>query len=72
VPVLSGKDDAWEGRTGLVHEAVLQDFTDLSDFDVYACGSPAMVDATYKTLRARGARPDRFFADSFHHSRPAA
>jgi CDP-4-dehydro-6-deoxyglucose reductase len=72
VPVLSDRDDMWEGRTGLVHEAVLQDFADLSDFDVYACGSPAMVDATHEALRARGARPDRFFADSFHQSRPAA
>jgi CDP-4-dehydro-6-deoxyglucose reductase, E3 len=72
VPVLSEADEMWEGRTGLVHEAVLQDFADLSDFDVYACGSPAMVDATHAALRARGARPDRFFADSFHHSRPAA
>jgi CDP-4-dehydro-6-deoxyglucose reductase len=72
VPVLSGKDDMWEGRTGLVHEAVLQDFADLSDFDVYASGSPAMVDATHQALRACGARPDRFFADSFHHARPAA
>jgi NAD(P)H-flavin reductase len=51
---------------------VLEDFTDLSDFDVYACGNPAMVDATYQALSARGARPDRFFADSFHHARPAA
>jgi NAD(P)H-flavin reductase/ferredoxin len=72
VPVLSGKDDLWAGRTGLVHEAVLEDFTDLSDFDVYACGNPAMVDATYQALSARGVRPDRFFADSFHHARPAA
>jgi CDP-4-dehydro-6-deoxyglucose reductase len=72
VPVLSDRDDMWEGRTGLVHEAVLQDFADLSDLDVYACGSPAMVDATHKALTARGTRPNRFFADSFHHSRPAA
>ena len=59
----------WDGRTGW-SEAVLQDFADPSDFDVRG-GSPAMVDATHAALRAR--RPaDRFFADSFHHSRPAA
>ena len=68
VPVLSGMDDTWKGRTGLVHEAVLQDFTNLSNFDVYACGSPAMVDATHEALSARGVRSDRFFADSFHFS----
>jgi NAD(P)H-flavin reductase len=72
VPVLSGADDNWKGRKGLVHEAVLQDFTDLSRLDIYACGSPAMVDATRQALSARGARPDRFFADSFHCSGPTA
>jgi CDP-4-dehydro-6-deoxyglucose reductase, E3 len=72
VPVLSEADGTWDGRTGLVHEAVLRDFTELSEFDVYASGSPAMVDAAHQALRARGVRPDRFFADSFHHSRPAA
>jgi CDP-4-dehydro-6-deoxyglucose reductase, E3 len=72
VPVLSGKDDSWDGRTGLVHKTVLHDFNDLSGFDVYACGSPAMVDAAHQALTMRGARPDRFFADSFHPASPSA
>ena len=40
-PVLSGAapEDDWHGRTGLVHEAVLDDMKDLSGYDVYACGS---------------------------------
>jgi len=46
---------------------VLQDFADLSGIDVYACGNPHMVNATYKAVCSRGARPDRFFADSFDH-----
>jgi NAD(P)H-flavin reductase len=69
IPVVSDRDETWAGRTGLVHEAVLQDFGDLSAFDIYACGSPAMVDAARKAVSARGARPDRFFSDSFHTSR---
>src|SRR6185369_12995151 len=46
VPVLSepAADDAWFGRTGFVHQAVLADFPDLSGYQVYACGSPTMID----------------------------
>jgi CDP-4-dehydro-6-deoxyglucose reductase len=68
VPVLSEPQpaDAWTGRTGLVHQAVLDDFQDLSGFQVYACGSPLMVDAARRDFTARrGLPPDEFFADSF-------
>jgi CDP-4-dehydro-6-deoxyglucose reductase, E3 len=60
---------AWPGRIGLVHRAVIEDFPDLSRFDVYACGSPELVDAAFRdfTLLA-GLPPDHFFADAFHHA----
>lgn len=59
----------WSGRIGLVHRAVIDDFPDLSRFDVYACGSPGLIDAAFRdfTLFA-GLPPDRFFADAFHHA----
>ena len=43
VPVLSDAtpQDAWAGRSGLVHRAVLEDHGDLSAYQVYACGAPA-------------------------------
>ena len=46
IPVLSDAEpgDDWQGRTGLVHQAVLDDFADLSGYEVYACGAPAMTD----------------------------
>lgn len=72
VPVLSSHDDTWTGRTGLVHEAVLQDFRNLSAFDIYICGNPAMVEAARGAMCARGARRDRIFSDSFFPSRPTA
>ncbi|QDX81869.1 CDP-6-deoxy-delta-3,4-glucoseen reductase [Denitratisoma sp. DHT3] len=67
VPVLSDAtaDDAWDGRTGLVHQAVLEDFADLSGHEVYACGAPAMIDAARQDFAARGLPEDAFFADSF-------
>ena len=63
-PVVS--DTAWEGRSGFVHKAVLEDHPDLSSFQVYACGAPAMVDAARRDFIALAGLPeDEFFADSF-------
>ena len=68
VPVLSDPrpDDAWRGRTGLVHHAVMADLPDLSAFQVYACGAPLMVESAQRDLVARCGLPeDSFFADAF-------
>jgi CDP-4-dehydro-6-deoxyglucose reductase, E3 len=71
IPVLSEPkpEDAWPGRTGFVHQAVLDDFADLSGYQVYACGAPAMIDAARTTFtRDRGLSADEFFADSFTYA----
>ncbi|WP_371324210.1 CDP-6-deoxy-delta-3,4-glucoseen reductase [Dechloromonas sp. ZY10] len=67
VPVLSepAAGDAWDGRTGFVHRAVLADFADLSGFQVYACGAPVMIDAARQDFVAAGLPEEEFFADSF-------
>lgn len=68
IPVLSDAiaTDAWTGRSGLVHRAVMQDFPDLSAYQVYACGVPVMVEAARKDFIAQCGLPeDEFFADSF-------
>lgn len=68
IPVLSAPsaDDAWPGRTGLVHQAVLDDFGDLSGYQVYVCGAPGLIDAARSTFtQQRRLSPDDFFADSF-------
>lgn len=68
IPVLSAAQagDAWAGRTGRVQDAILADHADLREYEVYACGSPAMVEATGSVLVAnRGLPPQRFYADSF-------
>lgn len=68
VPVVSDArpEDAWEGRTGFVHHAVMEDFPDLADFEVYACGAPVMVDAARADfVRECQLHPDLFFADAF-------
>jgi CDP-4-dehydro-6-deoxyglucose reductase, E3 len=67
-PVLSDPkpEDEWQGRTGLVHQAVMNDFPDLSGHQVYACGVPVMVDAAQRDFMAQCNLPsDEFYADSF-------
>ena len=53
------------GRTGFVHQAVLDDFADLSGHQVYACGAPSwsIPRAAYTTQR--GLPPEEFYADAF-------
>jgi CDP-4-dehydro-6-deoxyglucose reductase len=68
IPVLSEAPpaDNWNGRTGLVHQAVLQDFDDLAGYQVYACGAPAMVEAAHMDFtRLRRLPEDEFFSDAF-------
>jgi CDP-4-dehydro-6-deoxyglucose reductase len=68
VPVISDAlpEDGWAGRTGFVHRAVMQDFRDLSGYQVYACGAPIVVDSARREFIAECNLPeDAFFADSF-------
>ena len=58
-------EDRWDGRRGWVHEAVLEDYPDLSRHEVYASGPPPMIAAIKQTLFARGLAPERLFYDSF-------
>ncbi|MBI3366914.1 MAG: CDP-6-deoxy-delta-3,4-glucoseen reductase [Burkholderiales bacterium] len=68
VPVLSEPkpQDAWTGRSGLVHQSVMADWPDLSGHQVYACGAPLMVDAAQRDFVQRCGLPaDEFYADAF-------
>ncbi|MFZ2652053.1 MAG: FAD-binding oxidoreductase [Burkholderiaceae bacterium] len=67
VAVLSEPDaaDAWTGRTGLVHEAMLQDFPDLREHEVYVCGSVKMVEAAVPAFLTQGLGEAMCFSDAF-------
>src|SRR5690606_19446741 len=68
VPVVSEAlpEDDWTGRTGFVHHAVMEDYADLSGHQVYACGSPVMVEsARHDFHHERGLPLEEFYADSF-------
>lgn len=48
-----------------VHQAVLNDFADLSDYQCFASGSPEMVYATKKAFIDQGLHPHFIFSDVF-------
>jgi CDP-4-dehydro-6-deoxyglucose reductase len=65
--VLSGAkpEDHWTGRTGLVHEAIIEDYPDLSAYQLYACGSAGMVEAAHPAFVEHGLSQDDCFSDAF-------
>lgn len=68
IPVVSEAlaEDNWEGRTGLVHHAVMEDMPDLADWEVYACGTPIMVESAQKDFVEQcNLDAAVFFADAF-------
>ena len=49
-----------------MHRAVIEDFPDLSAYQVYACGVPVMVNSARKDFTTLCKLPeDEFYADSF-------
>ena len=67
VPVLSEPldTDRWQGKSGFVHNIVLEDFTDLSGYEVYTCGPPPLVHAVRDTFIERGLSGEYIYSDSF-------
>lgn len=55
-------------RSGLVTEAVLQDFKNFSGWRSYLAGSPQMVEAAHMMLKKAGHDSDRIYADAFYSS----
>ena len=72
IPVLSEPkpEDNWLGRTGFVHQAIVNDFPSLGGYQVYACGAPIMTELGQKAFVAHGLPEDEFFADSFTYATP--
>lgn len=68
VPVISDAlpEDQWSGRSGFVHQAVLDDFASLAEHEVYACGAPIVVDSARRDfVEQRQLDGEAFYADSF-------
>jgi CDP-4-dehydro-6-deoxyglucose reductase len=72
-PVVSEpiSSELWTGRRGLVHRAVMEDLPDLSEFEAYVCGSPALIEAAFRDLTcSAGLAPFRFYSDAFYQPQP--
>lgn len=68
IPVVSEAlpEDNWQGRSGFVHRAVMEDIPDLSGHQVYACGAPVMVDSARQDFTTHCNLPEEeFYADAF-------
>ena len=68
VPVVSDalEKDQWTGRVGFVHQAALEDFQDMREYQVYACGAPIVVESARRDFVAHaGLPPEEFYADAF-------
>ncbi|MGA9334192.1 MAG: CDP-6-deoxy-delta-3,4-glucoseen reductase [Rudaea sp.] len=71
VPVISDPDqadDIGSERLGFVHEAVLEDHPDMSSFDVYMSGPPALIDSGRRSFVQAGLPEDRLYYDSFDYA----
>jgi CDP-4-dehydro-6-deoxyglucose reductase len=70
VPVLSEPDADWKGRTGFVHDAVLQDIDNIPEYDVYMAGPPVMVNSAREAFEGKGLSRDYMYSDAFEYAAP--
>lgn len=74
VPVLSDDPDSdWTGRRGLVHQAMLEDFPDMTGYELYACGSVNMIETAVPAFLEQGLEEGFCYSDAFvpsHQARP--
>lgn len=65
----SALEDHWMGRTGLVHEAIINDYPDLAGYEMYAGGAPAMVHAGAEAFARCGLDLAHYFSDAFEFNK---
>jgi len=65
IPVLSRATEDWNGEKGYVQDIVLKQCIDLSDAQVYACGSDVMIESAKIILLENGLHKNHFFSDVF-------
>ena len=70
-PVLSEQkpEDNWSGRTGFVHNAIMEDYPDLSKHEIYGSGAPAMVYAGRDEFVKNGLDLDHYYSDAFEYQK---
>jgi len=65
IPVLSRKNENWNGETGYVQDALMRRKIDLKDAQVYACGSIDMITSARELLINNNLKAQNFYSDAF-------
>ena len=65
VPEDTSNNDSWQGKTGLVHQAVMHDIISLEPYDIYLAGRFEMVGLIRSDFIEHGALVEHMFADAF-------
>lgn len=65
VPVIEHAEAGWQGKTGLVHEAVLADFDKLEDKHIYVAGRFEMAKVVKEQFLPRGVLAEQLIGDAF-------
>jgi len=65
IPVVENPDGDWQGRTGLVHQAVMHDIISLEPYDIYLAGRFEMVGLVRSDFVEHGALLEHMYADAF-------
>jgi CDP-4-dehydro-6-deoxyglucose reductase len=67
IPVLSDSTEKspWSGKKGYVHQTIADDFKDLSEYDIYACGPPIMISSAEPVFESLGLEKGHLYSDSF-------
>lgn len=63
--VNENSSEVWQGKTGLVHQAVMHDIVSLEPYDIYLAGRFEMVGAIRSDFVEHGALLEHMYADAF-------
>lgn len=67
-PIIQQHADDWNGRAGWIYQVIHEDFDDLSNVQMFACGSPNMVYGTLDQLAPLGLTEANMHSDVFAYA----
>jgi CDP-4-dehydro-6-deoxyglucose reductase len=65
IPVLSKPTQTWQGEVGYVQDILFSKNINLSESQVYACGSDKMIGSALSVLVENGFDSNSFYSDAF-------
>jgi aquacobalamin reductase/NAD(P)H-flavin reductase len=65
IPVIEHGNKNWQGKTGLVHQAAMQDIVSFEPYDIYLAGRFEMVGVIRSDFIEHGALLELMYADAF-------